>query len=395
MEKQEQVRQLKLLMHRIDTNTTVDAGGFRRNPTEVYASKELAQREWDQFFRNTPQVVGMTADLPEPGSFLTTDDFGVPVLATRDKRGVFRAFLNVCSHRGVVLETEPRGKRSKFSCPFHAWTYANTGDLVSIPKPEHFGEIDKSCLGLTPLPAVERYGFLWVHPNPKGEIDVDALLGGLAPEFDTWGFGGMQSIGYDTYEMRLNWKLTMDTFGETYHFNILHRDTLALSFRGNVQCYDTFGRNHRMILCMQSIDELRHQPEANWHISDATLPVYWLFPNVQVNVLPFGVALVRAYPDPRDPARSISRVSFYARPEPLAERREEITTILQTFADVIRDEDYSVAARSQLGADSGRQASVLFGRNEPALHHYHNTYRSELGMEPLPLLDDASGRDPG
>jgi hypothetical protein len=30
---------------------------------------------------------------------------------------------------------------------------------------------------------------------------------------------------------------------------------------------------------------------------------------------------------------------------------------------------------------------VLFGRNEPALHPYHNTYREALGMEPLELID--------
>lgn len=29
---------------------------------------------------------------------------------------------------------------------------------------------------------------------------------------------------------------------------------------------------------------------------------------------------------------------------------------------------------------------TIFGRNEPALHHYHNTYREALGMEPLELL---------
>ncbi len=31
---------------------------------------------------------------------------------------------------------------------------------------------------------------------------------------------------------------------------------------------------------------------------------------------------------------------------------------------------------------------MLFGRNEPALHHYHNTYREALGMEPLPLIEE-------
>ena len=52
-----------------------------------------------------------------------------------------------------------------------------------------------------------------------------------------------------------------------------------------------------------------------------------------------------------------------------------------------RDEDFEVAARSQLGSDCALQESVLFGRNEPALHHYHNTYRDVLGMPPLPLIE--------
>jgi len=52
-----------------------------------------------------------------------------------------------------------------------------------------------------------------------------------------------------------------------------------------------------------------------------------------------------------------------------------------------RDEDYAVAARSQIGANSGLQDHLIFGRNEPALHHYHNTYRAALGMEPLEVYN--------
>jgi phenylpropionate dioxygenase-like ring-hydroxylating dioxygenase large terminal subunit len=388
MEKQEQIRLLKQLMQHLDDGTNVDAGGMRRNPASAYTCPELAAREWQSFFRGYPQVIGLSGDLPESGSFVTRSDFGVPVLAVRDATGTFRAFLNVCRHRGVMLEAESRGKRSNFSCPFHGWTYSNQGDLKAIPRQAHFGAVDRACLSLIPLPAVENHGFLWVHPDPEGQLDAEALLGGLASEFDSWGFQGLEHIGDDVYDMPLNWKLTMDTFGETYHFSVLHKDTLAQRFYGNVQCYDTFGRNHRMILCMKSIDELRDQPEANWHISQGSLPVYYLFPNIQVNVVPFGVVLVRAYPDPKNAGRSISRISFYSRPEALETHREEVFSLMTDFAQIIRDEDYTVAARSQVGAESGLQESMLFGRNEPALHHYHNTYREALGMDPLPLIRD-------
>ncbi|MBW2294055.1 MAG: hypothetical protein JRG94_17345 [Deltaproteobacteria bacterium] len=46
-------------------------------------------------------------------------------------------------------------------------------------------------------------------------------------------------FGYDTYDIRLNWKFTIDTFAETYHFTTLRRDTLARTFYGNVQCYNS------------------------------------------------------------------------------------------------------------------------------------------------------------
>jgi hypothetical protein len=65
-----------------------------------------------------------------------------------------------------------------------------------------------------------------------------------------------------------------------------------------------------------------------------------------------------------------------------------IQTVFQTLADVIRDEDFAVSARSQIGADVGVSEYNVFGRNEPALHHDHNTDREALGMDPLEPLEE-------
>jgi hypothetical protein len=179
----------------------------------------------------------------------------------------------------------------------------------------------------------------------------------------------------------------MDTFGETYHFASLHKDTLFNGFHGNVQCYDTFGDNHRMILCRRSIDDMRHLPEDEWDITVAGLPVYWLFPNVQLMPFEHGLHLVRAYPDPSQPGHHVSRIDHYLRPGATddAEMAAVFEIIGKGFSEIIRDEDYVASASQQRTADSGALAEVVFGRNEPALHHYHGTYRSRLGMPPLEL----------
>ncbi len=386
MRRDEQVRVIKGLMAHLDQGTNVDAGVIRRVEVADYTSPERAALEWETLFRNHPQVIGLSGDLPRPGSFLTINDFGTPILATRDGEGRLRAFANVCRHRGPLVETEARGQKSRFSCPFHAWTYNNTGALIGLPKGDHFGEVDKSCLGLVELPAEERHGFLFVHPKAGGDLNASALLAGLDEEFETWDFQSLLHIGDDTYQTPMNWKPAIDTFGETYHFEKLHRDTLAPIFHGNVQLYDTYGRNHRMALCIRMIDLMRQMPEDDWHVTMGAFPVYYLFPNIQVNVGANTVTLVRVYPDGAAPGRSLSRVSFYARAEALAANPEGVRGLSQGFAEIIRDEDYVAAASSYVGAESGQISHFLFGRNEPALHHYHATYREALGLPPLEIL---------
>ena len=109
--------------------------------------------------------------------------------------------------------------------------------------------------------------------------------------------------------------------------------------------------------------------------------------------MPFdaGVFLVRAYPDRDDPGRHISRIDFYIKPDldGLDDKLTEfLSDIAHNFAEIIRDEDYVMGASQQAAANGGSLEFVLFGRNEPTLHHYHNTYRAMLGEEPLPLLAD-------
>jgi len=392
MQHDTQIRLIEEMLARLDAGVNIDEGGIRRNPTSVYTDPDLAKREWNTFFRRHPQVIGLSGDLPTPGSFFTVSDFGIPIIASRTHDGTFVAMVNACRHRGTLVVDDERGSARRFTCRFHNWTYDNSGALVGLPKHDHFGEIDMACHGLVRLPAVEMHGLLFVHPDPQGVINVEELLTReLADELKSWKLDELVVADRDNYDIACNWKLAVDTFGETYHFPSLHKNTINLGFHGNVSCYETFGRNHRFLLCRRAIDAMRNLPKDQWNIAVATLPAYYIFPNIQLLPTVDGCFFICIYPHEGNPRRHTSRITFFLRrgvtemSQVSEARAAQEKTLAQMFAAIIRDEDYVMSASQQTSANSGALQEVIFGRNERPLHHYHNTYRAALGMEPLPL----------
>ena len=407
MEYQKQIEILSELLRQLDERVTVDAGAILRNPTSVYTCSEMANKEWAKFFKNHPQLIGLSKDLPEPGSFMTVSDFGIPVLTTRDPDGRFRAFLNACRHRGVRVESEPRGKRMRFACPFHKWTYDNCGSLIAIPQEDHFGAVDKSCRGLVELPSCEKYGLLWLHPQPEGDLNVDELLGALAPELEGWNFNKMNRVGETSIDMRLNWKLANDTFGETYHFHKLHKDTVGRIFYGDALSYESFGKNHRFVFPNRGIDRLREQPQEDWRVTHGAVIIYYLFPNIQLALGRGTINLIRIYPDPKNSSRSTTQISHYFSDRLLEAKIEagedapkltpenvydiearqgalpDLEAQNEVFVSTISQQDYVMGESIQAAVENGVLDHVIFGRNEPALHHFHNTFRASLDLPPL------------
>ncbi|MGA1104934.1 MAG: hypothetical protein ACO3T7_15030, partial [Pseudomonadales bacterium] len=93
MQHGKQVEILKVLMDQLDEGKNFDAGVQYRHQTKAYVCPERAAKEEQLLFKAHPQLIGLSGDLPQAGSYLTLDDFGVPILATRDKEGNFRAFI--------------------------------------------------------------------------------------------------------------------------------------------------------------------------------------------------------------------------------------------------------------------------------------------------------------
>ena len=146
-----------------------------------YTDPGLAQRERDLVFGRVPSIVAHSSELPEPNDFITLQMPRNRAIVARQQDGSVRAFVNVCRHRGAMLEEQASGRCRLFSCGYHRWSYNIDGSLRAITREATFGEVDRSKFGLIELPTEERHGLIWMVDRAGAPIDVAAWLG---PEMD-------------------------------------------------------------------------------------------------------------------------------------------------------------------------------------------------------------------
>ena len=133
MNHDDEVRLITSFLDHHARHESIKAGAVTTVSVDAYRSPEIHAAERDALFRGRPQFVGLSADLPEPGTYFTRADLVVPTVLTRDEAGRARAFANVCRHRGAEV-ARGRGDARQLSCPYHAWTYGLDGALRRLTR---------------------------------------------------------------------------------------------------------------------------------------------------------------------------------------------------------------------------------------------------------------------
>jgi len=368
------------LLQYIDEGSLQLGDDVYRQPVDEYTSPGQARREREQLFRRRPLCVGFGGDLAGPGSYRVHDVSGLPFLLTRDQAGRFRAFLNVCRHRGARV-AEGCGTARGFTCPYHAWVYGIDGSLVTRPEDASFPGIDRATHGLRELAAQERHGLLWLQPTPEAGLDVAAALGGLDAELAHYGLGGFHPYATRVLKRRMNWKLALDTFLESYHFCVLHKDSICGIFHHNLATFDSWGEHFRLVSPRRSIAGLRELPREDWRVLPHLVVLYVLFPNTVLVWQGEQVELWQIFPDGDDPASSLLQLTLYAPTPPTTDKaKRHWDRNLELVLHVVENEDFPVGEGIQVSFGAGAQSHIVFGRNEPALAHFHRAVTAATGF---------------
>lgn len=367
----------KRMLHLIDTSSTDLAPETYEQEIEAFTDPDLFERERQAIFGWSPMFIGMSNELPSPGSYFTRDFADTPFLAVRHQDGKVRLYLNACRHRGARVVTDACGAAQAFSCPFHGWSYDTDGRLTGVPEPEGFDDIDRHARGLIPLPVAEKYGMIFGCATPGVEIDPDEVLGGLGPELAEWGFEDFEMFGEPhIHESSGNWKYTWDTFCENYHFAFLHKNTLSDYLIARRQAFDVYGRNVRMISALKSIHEMRQLPEEEWKPEHHLSIQYRLYPSINFSVYPGFMAVFWVLPGRTVSESKALHITYLTRqPETEEERLEVEATISRGCEDVVQNEDFWVTGQAEttLRAPAASNSFVI-GRNEPAVQHFHRLF---------------------
>jgi salicylate 5-hydroxylase large subunit len=206
-------------------------GDVTRVPYWVYTDEDVFAREMARIFCGKSwSYVALAAELPEPGSFKTTYIGNRSIIISRNKDGELRAFANRCAHRGVKFCREQLGKTTRFTCPYHQWTYDLNGELKGVPfragvkgqggMPEDF---DSSRHNLQTLRVAEHHGVVFASFSNEVE-DFLSYLGETNRYYFERVFDGrrLKVLGYQRQLIPGNWKLMFENIKDPYHASLLH-----------------------------------------------------------------------------------------------------------------------------------------------------------------------------
>ncbi len=338
---------------------------------ERYISQDWFDSEYENMFLKIPRILIHNSELPDVNTFITVNDFGKPLLISRNSEHEVSAFLNVCRHRGATLESKKRGCKRIFSCKYHSWCYDNNGKLKSIPKAKSFPSVKLGERNLISVPIVEAFGFVWLMPE-EGQThnDIEVFLGGLTSDIDELDLNDYQIFGYKELICNANWKLIVEATMEAYHIPFLHRSSVN-SIINDWVLFDQFGPHLRTFSSKRTLSLAKKIPNENISLRDYGNIIYTLFPHE--TILHVSDHFFWMTSCPISPNETLIKLRLLIPNGQMEEGDMKKWEDNRQFTYRIQDEDFEICESIQRGFQSNYKESVIFGMQEKALQVYsHN-----------------------
>ena len=219
------------------------AAGLFRCKRSIFTDPAVFELEMKHIFEGNWIYMAHESQIPKVNDYFTTFMGRQPVFIARNKQGQLNAFVNACSHRGAMLCRHKKGNKAAYTCPFHGWTFNNSGKLLKVKDGEGAGYPESfnkdGSHDLTRVARFESYrGFLFGSLNPD-VLPLLEHLGEAAKIIDMivdQAPDGLEVVkGTSTYVYDGNWKLQTENGADGYHVSSVHWNYAATTSRRKTQ----------------------------------------------------------------------------------------------------------------------------------------------------------------
>ncbi len=341
-------------------------------PAPWYTDSRVFDLEQRTVFSQSWLPVCREAQLTAPGTFVTLEIAGEPLVVVRGADGNVRGFFNVCRHHAVAVVTGSAGVATQFRCPYHGWTYGLDGALKGTPDFTGVCNFDRSANGLVPVKTDVWEGWVFARLDENGPSlhdwlgpDLVAGMRQLALERYAW-------VARRTYTLACNWKVFVDNYLDGgYHVPHLHKGL------DSVLDYSDYTIENGERHCLQSspMVEQGARPDVAALRAGNRASYYWLYPAFMLNV--YGNAMDTNIVVPR----AIDRTDvifdyFFTDTSEDAQAGHQASIAL---SEQIQDEDVAICESVQRGlASRAYGAGRLSVRREAGEWLFHRLLHADL-----------------
>jgi phenylpropionate dioxygenase-like ring-hydroxylating dioxygenase large terminal subunit len=354
---------------------------FSNIPPSHYHSDSVFQLEKTKIFQNNWIFVCFKSDVSNVNDFVTKTIGGIPVVV-QNLNGDIKAFMNVCSHRFSILQTQPKGNRGLF-CPYHGWAYDKRGIPSGIPKKPLFEEFSKNDLCKLKLKeySLESCGDMYFVHITEPKQSLREFLGNFYEVVENMTIGANVLVDENPIDIGCNWKVVVENTLESYHVALVHQDTFQKLGAGGLNF--TFTGNHsswEASLALRGDDPKLRKIHSNFDNRSFKIDGYnhfLIYPNLLISTS-YGVSFNYSVIEPISADKtSFTSYVYLSQPNKRNSTYEMYKQSLIDFNRKVFDEDKVICEEVQKGVAVTEQPGVL-SLEEHRVHAFQQNYIKQL-----------------
>ena len=341
-------------------------------PAAWYSDARILELEQRTVFSNAWQMVSRPYQVREPGSYITCEIAGEPILVVRGNDGILRGFFNVCRHHAAAVMTASKGETQNLRCPYHGWTYNLEGALIHTPEFAGVANFDGAANGLVPIQIAQWQGWVFVKLEASGPALEEFLGNDLIDRLERSNLEQFHWFERCTYTLDCNWKVFVDNYLDGgYHVPHIHGGLNSVLDYTNYRV-ETGGR-----FCLQSSPIATDKGDAKTAAvrTGSRALYYWIYPNFMINIYDGIMDTNLVIPRGGDKTEVVFDYYF----TDVSEQARERNLASIAVSEQIQNEDVAICESVQRGlASRAYDTGRLSVRREAGEHLFHRLLHADL-----------------